>query len=82
MFYYRLMKASKLNLKDFEPAPFTVPCSICDKPMIFTHKESNWQKEVKRGCAKRWAGSIRSARKNKAPVHLDLAKLLYYPYPI
>jgi hypothetical protein len=54
MFYYRLMKeASKLNLKDFEPALFTVPCSICDKPMIFTHKKATGGKRSNRGCAKR-----------------------------
>ena len=47
-FYELLMdEASKLNLKDFEPALFTVPCSICGKPMIFTHKNGDWQKEVK-----------------------------------
>jgi hypothetical protein len=40
-------EASKLKLKDFEPALFTAPCLICGKPMVFTHKESNWQKEVK-----------------------------------
>jgi hypothetical protein len=45
-FYKKLMeKASSLELKDFEPALFTVPCSICGKPMVFTHKsKSNWQK--------------------------------------
>jgi hypothetical protein len=54
MFYYRLMKeASKLNLKDFEPALFTVPCSICDKPMIFTHKKATGGKRSNRCCAKR-----------------------------
>jgi hypothetical protein len=56
MFYERLMKeASKLKLKDFEPALFTVPCSICGKPMVFTHKESNWQKEVKPWLCKAFA---------------------------
>ena len=54
MFYYRLMKeVSKLNLKDFEPALFTVPCSICDKSMIFTHKKATGGKRSNRGCAKR-----------------------------
>jgi hypothetical protein len=49
-----MKEASKLNLKDFEPTLFTVPCSICDKPMIFTHKESNWRKEVKPWLCKAW----------------------------
>jgi hypothetical protein len=30
-----------------EVALFTAPCSICGKPMIFTHKNSNWVKEVR-----------------------------------
>jgi hypothetical protein len=40
-------EVSILKLKDFELVFFTVPCSICGKPMVFTHRDSNWQKEVK-----------------------------------
>jgi hypothetical protein len=30
-----------------ELAFFTVPCSICGKPMLITHKSSNWEREIK-----------------------------------
>jgi hypothetical protein len=66
MFYERLMKeASKQNLKNFEPALFTAPCSICGKPMVFTHKESNWQKEIKPRLRETFASWCHTACKKK-----------------
>jgi hypothetical protein len=32
---------------DREVALFTVPCSVCGKPMVFTHKDENWSSEVR-----------------------------------
>ena len=42
--FYREVKyrAEVRGLRGFEPALFTVPCSICGKPMVFTHKDDNW----------------------------------------
>jgi len=40
-------RVKELKLKGFEPALFTVPCSICHKPMIFTHMDDNWENEEK-----------------------------------
>jgi hypothetical protein len=33
--------------KGIELAFFTLPCSICGKPMLFTHKDKNWSSEVR-----------------------------------
>jgi hypothetical protein len=33
--------------KSLKEALFTVPCSMCRKPMVFTHRDSDWQKKVK-----------------------------------
>jgi hypothetical protein len=30
-----------------EPVLFTLPCSVCGKPMLFTHKDENWSSEVR-----------------------------------
>jgi hypothetical protein len=30
-----------------EPALFIVPCSVCGKPMIFTHRDNNWLSDVR-----------------------------------
>jgi hypothetical protein len=30
-----------------ELALFVIPCSVCGKPMIFSHKDNNWVSEVK-----------------------------------
>jgi len=47
-FYKKLMDyAEQRNLKRFEPALFTVPCSVCGKPIVFTHKDSDWKSEVR-----------------------------------
>jgi len=35
MFYYR---------EDFEGAVFAAPCSVCGRRLIFTHKDSSWEK--------------------------------------
>jgi hypothetical protein len=43
-FYVRLV-AMYPNAE--EVALFTAPCSICGKPIVFTHKDSDWAKEVK-----------------------------------
>ena len=42
--FYELVldRAEKMGIKDFEPCLFTAPCSICGKPMIFTHKDKNY----------------------------------------
>jgi len=40
-------KFFKEKYPDAEPALFTVPCPICSKPMIFTHKSENWGTEIK-----------------------------------
>ena len=37
----------KKRYPDVEPALFTVPCPRCGKPMIFTHKDENWDTEIK-----------------------------------
>jgi len=48
LFYSRLMDyAEQRNLKRFEPALFTTPCSVCGKPIVFTHKNSNWKSKVR-----------------------------------
>lgn len=50
-FYVRITDLAKdKGLKDFEPCLFTVPCTFCDKQMIFTHKLENYDrvKEVLR----------------------------------
>jgi len=39
--------ARELGLKNFEPALLTSPCSICGKPMIFTHRDVDWDVERK-----------------------------------
>jgi hypothetical protein len=66
-FYELLMdEVSILNLKDFEPALFTVPCSICGKPMVFTHKSGNWQKEIKPRLCKafeKWCHAVCTKKK-------------------
>ncbi|MCQ5341412.1 MAG: hypothetical protein NO483_06920 [Candidatus Methanomethylicia archaeon] len=47
-FYYEVMKRANITKpRNFEPALFTAPCSICGKPMIFTHKDKNWNNEIK-----------------------------------
>jgi hypothetical protein len=33
------------NRYKIEPALFSVPCSICKKPMIFDHADSNWNRK-------------------------------------
>jgi len=44
LFYEEVMRvARELGLKNFEPALFTVPCSICGRPMLFTHGSGNWR---------------------------------------
>ena len=40
-------KFFKEKYPDVEPALFTVPCPICGKPMIFTHKSENWGTKIK-----------------------------------
>jgi len=30
--------------EDFEGAVFAVPCSVCGRRLIFTHKDSSWEK--------------------------------------
>jgi hypothetical protein len=47
-FYDRLMERARAQgLKHFEPALFTAPCYICKEPMIITHRDSNWLKEIR-----------------------------------
>jgi len=41
-FYYEVRKITRKDI-----ALFTAPCSICGKPMIFTHKDDNWSSKVK-----------------------------------
>jgi len=44
-FYEEVMRiAESQGLKNFEPALFTVPCPVCGKPMVFTHRDDNWPK--------------------------------------
>jgi len=44
-FYEEVMKFAALRgLKDLELALFTVPCPVCGKPMVFTHRDDNWPK--------------------------------------
>jgi len=40
-------KFFKEKYPDVEPALFTVPCPICGKPMVFTHKSENWGTKIK-----------------------------------
>jgi len=57
-FYYEVMKiAESRRLKDFEPALFTVPCSVCGKPMVFTHGDEDWPRvrAVLREAFRDWA---------------------------
>lgn len=39
--------ARKLGIEDFEPALFQVPCAVCGKPMVFSHRDENWDHAVK-----------------------------------
>jgi len=41
-FYWAVRK-----IYDGDIALYEVPCSICGKPMIFNHKDSNWESEEK-----------------------------------
>lgn len=44
-FYADVMEeARRRGIEDFEPCLFTSPCSICGKPMIFTHADDNYDK--------------------------------------
>jgi len=49
--------AASRGLKDFEPALFTVPCPVCGKPMVFTHRDDDWPKvrAVLREALRDWA---------------------------
>lgn len=48
-FFYDLLmiRAEKRGLTGFEPALFTIPCSICGEPMVITHKNEKWASELK-----------------------------------
>jgi hypothetical protein len=37
----------KKMFPDVEPALFTIPCSICGKPMLFSHRSDNWLNQVR-----------------------------------
>jgi hypothetical protein len=43
-FYYFVEDRVKEGV---ELAFFTVPCSICGKPMVFTHKDEDWEAKVR-----------------------------------
>ena len=42
-FYEKVLEKEK----GLEPALFTAPCSICGKPMVITHRDSNWASKIK-----------------------------------
>jgi len=52
-----IRRAEAKNLKHFEPSLITIPCPICGKPMVFTHKDTNWSvvKTILREVFKDWA---------------------------
>lgn len=45
--FYSILVDEFPNAKEMEVALFTVPCSICGKPMVFTHRDLDWAKEVR-----------------------------------
>jgi len=47
--FYSIMmdRAKARGLKNFEPALFTAPCSVCGKPMIFNHKDPEWASKIR-----------------------------------
>jgi len=42
-----ISRASAKGIEDYEPGLFTLPCRICGKPVIFTHKDPKWRREIK-----------------------------------
>jgi hypothetical protein len=37
----------KKRYPNVEPALFTIPCSVCGKPIVISHRSDNWLREVK-----------------------------------
>jgi len=35
------------ELYDGDIALFIIPCSVCGKPMVFTHRDSDWKNKIK-----------------------------------
>jgi len=57
-FYEEVMKFAVLRgFKDLELALFTVPCPVCGKPMVFTHRDDDWPRvrAVLREAFRDWA---------------------------
>lgn len=47
-FYDMLMgRAEERGLRGFEPCLFTIPCAICGKPIVYTHRDEGWASKVK-----------------------------------
>jgi len=47
-FCYKVMKRAQVRgLRNFKPVLFTAPCKYCGKPMVFAHRDPNWDNEVK-----------------------------------
>jgi len=64
-FYEEVLdRARERGIEGFEPCLFTVPCSICGKPIIFTHKLENWSR-VREKLHKAFSGWYHVACKRK-----------------
>jgi hypothetical protein len=77
---YEFYDSFKDIYPDTEPALFTVPCFICGKPIIFTHRDENWAKEVRPALLeafRRWrhvcCGEVVEGKRGSCPHLLKLS---------